>query len=260
MLLRIDDWRQLPYEERAVKGFPCPVRRKKADMSDLILPGDPPIALCLRRSAAARRISLRVSQLDGRVTLTLPKALRQAEALAFAQEKEPWIRKHLAARGQDVPVEIGAELMIGGQMYQVQSGAGRKIVLTDGVVQVPGPLAQAGVRLGAHLREQARIQLTESADFYAARLGRGYSRLALRDTRSRWGSCSSDGRLMFSWRLILAPPTVLNYVAAHEVAHLAEMNHSPAFWHRVQTLFGDYGAARSWLQHSGRDLHRFRFP
>ena len=94
---------------------------------------------------------------------------------------------------------------------------------------------------------------------YAARLGKGYTRLTLRDTRSRWGSCTSDGGLMFSWRLIMAPPSVLDYVAAHEVAHLAQMNHSPAFWAEVTRIYGDFDPPRQWLRTHGADLHRYQF-
>jgi len=90
-------------------------------------------------------------------------------------------------------------------------------------------------------------------------LGRSYARLSLRDTRSRWGSCTSDGGLMYSWRLIMAPPEVLDYVAAHEVAHLAQMNHSPAFWAEVTKIYGDYAAPRNWLRANGSTLHRYKF-
>ena len=105
----------------------------------------------------------------------------------------------------------------------------------------------------------ARDRLAGACDDYAALLGKPYARITLRDTRSRWGSCTSDGRLMFSWRLIMTPPEVLDYVAAHEVAHLAQMNHSPAFWAEVTRIYGDYQAPRQWLRDHGGGLHRYRF-
>ncbi|WP_298920190.1 SprT family zinc-dependent metalloprotease [uncultured Roseobacter sp.] len=228
-------------------------------MSDKFLPGEPPIPLILRRSARARRISLRISQLDGRVTLTLPKRVPEREALAFAGEKEGWIRKHLAARGEDVTVGIGSVLPIGGMMHEVVRGQGRQIGFEDGRVAVPGAPERAGRRLVGHLKTLARARLAEASDHYAARLGRPYSAMKLRDTRSRWGSCTSEGNLMYSWRLILAPPPVLDYVVAHEVAHLAEMNHSPAFWDQVTRIYGDYKEQRRWLRKQGGDLHRYRF-
>ncbi|MDW3223221.1 MAG: SprT family zinc-dependent metalloprotease [Paracoccaceae bacterium] len=228
-------------------------------MSQMFLAGDPPIALILRRSARAQRISLRISQLDGRVTLTLPKRVSEREAMGFAREKESWIRKHLAARGADVAVGLGAVVPVGGLMHEVVAGSGRKVRFEAGRVAVPGKPERAGRRLAGYLKTIARARLAEASDHYAAKLGRPYTALTLRDTRSRWGSCTSEGRLMYSWRLILAPPEVLDYVAAHEVAHLLEMNHAPAFWEHVQRIYGDYKAPRAWLRKQGGDLHRYRF-
>ncbi len=226
-------------------------------MADHHLPGDPPIPLTLRRSARARRISLRVSALDGRVTLTLPERLKQDAALEFAAEKEDWIRSHLARQPDQILVGFGVELPIDGTPRQVVAASGRRVVLD--VDQVAVPQAAPGRTLQRYLRELARDRLVEASDYYARKLGRDYSRITLRDTRSRWGSCSSDGALMYSWRLIFAPPDVLRYVAAHEVAHLAEMNHSQAFWDQVTRLFGNYEPARQWLRQNGSALHRYRF-
>lgn len=228
-------------------------------MSDTYLPGDPPIPLILRRSARAKRISLRISQLDGRVTLTMPKRLAQREALDFARTKEGWIRKHLSARQEDVAVGLWTELPLGGRILQVVPGQGRKVQLGADEIAVPGPTERVGKRLGAYLKEVARDRLAGACDDYAARLGRSYSRITMRDTRSRWGSCTSDGALMFSWRLIMTPPDVLDYVAAHEVAHLAEMNHSAAFWDGVERIYGPYKEPRKWLRTHGNALHRYKF-
>ncbi len=228
-------------------------------MTDPVLHGNPPIPLLLRRSARARRISLRISQLDGRVTLTMPSKLAEGEAMAFARSKEDWIRQHLEARGADVAMHLGAEFPLGGQMLRVVQGAGRRVIIGEDSISVPGSADRVPARLGAYLREVARDRLAGACDDYAARLGRPYARLTLRDTRSRWGSCTSDGGLMFSWRLIMTPPDVLDYVAAHEVAHLAQMNHSAAFWNEVERIYGDYRQPRLWLKKNGSDLHRYRF-
>ncbi len=227
-------------------------------MADHFLPGSPAVPLTLRRSARARRISLRISQLDGRVTLTLPRGVPEGQALDFAQAKEGWIRGHLAARPADVPVVPGAVLPVEGVARRIVAGPGRGVRLSAAEIAVPG--ANAGRRLQSWLRELARDRLAGAADGYARALGRDYVRLSLRDTRSRWGSCSSQGALMFSWRLVMAPPEVLRYVAAHEVAHLAEMNHSAAFWALVERLHGPYDAPRRWLREQGGELHRYRFP
>jgi len=115
------------------------------------------------------------------------------------------------------------------------------------------------VRAKAFLKLRARDELAAASDRYAAMVGRSYTRLSFRDTRSRWGSCSSEGVLMYSWRLIMAPPAVLDYAAAHEVAHLVEMNHSPAFWAVVARICPDYEDYRGWLRKNGDVLHRVNF-
>ncbi|MCZ4353421.1 SprT family zinc-dependent metalloprotease [Roseovarius aestuarii] len=225
-------------------------------MGHHILPGNPPIALCLRRSPRARRISLRISALDGRVTLTLPKGLCEREALAFARQKEDWMRRHLAAQKPEVQIAHGAEVPVEGRIMRVAQGAGRRVLVKEDTLWVPGEVAP---RLQAWLKVLARERLVKASDRYAASLGRPYSRITLRDTRSRWGSCASSGALSYSWRLIMAPAEVLDYVAAHEVAHLAEMNHSPAFWAEVARLLPDYETPRQWLRANGAGLHRYRF-
>ncbi|WP_155326406.1 M48 family metallopeptidase, partial [Alkalilacustris brevis] len=109
------------------------------------------------------------------------------------------------------------------------------------------------------LRDAAEARLVPLCEGFAHRLGRQYGRISLRDVRSRWGSCSSAGNLMFSWRLVMAPPEVLAYVAAHEVAHLAEMNHSPAFWAQVTRLMPGWRDQRAWLRENGGELQSYRF-
>ncbi|MHA6264669.1 M48 family metallopeptidase [Arenibacterium sp. CAU 1754] len=226
-------------------------------MTDHHLPGNPPVPLTLRRSGRARRISLRISHLDGRVTLTVPNRVAEREALEFARSKENWIRDHLSDRPDDVFVGFGALVPVEGRPRRIVPASGRRVVMSDDEIAVPED--RVGVRLQTWLRELARDRLARAADGYAGELGRPYHRLTLRDTRSRWGSCTSDGGLMFSWRLIMATPEVLNYVAAHEVAHLAEMNHSPAFWAVVERLYGPHHTARKWLRGEGSALHRYRF-
>jgi predicted metal-dependent hydrolase len=226
-------------------------------MADHHLPGDPPVPLTLRRSPRARRISLRISALDGRVTLTLPKSLPERDALEFAAEKEDWIRSHLAKHPETLVVQAGTCLPIDGIDRRIIAATGKRVLIRADEIEVPGD--RPGRVLQRFLRELARDRLAVASDHYAAALGRPYNRITLRDTRSRWGSCTSDGGLMYSWRLILAPPEVLRYVAAHEVAHLAEMNHSAAFWTQVEHLYGDYQGPRRWLKAHGAGLHRFQF-
>ncbi|MBC7155527.1 MAG: M48 family metallopeptidase [Rhodobacteraceae bacterium] len=219
--------------------------------------------ITLRRSARARRYSLRVSRVDGRVTLTVPPRASAREALAFAQEHEGWIRAALAELPSGRRISADGTVPVAG-VERLITAAPVKVPHVDGHrLLVPGRLLDGGRAAGpgvaACLRTLARARLTELCDGHAATVGAAYSALVLRDTRSRWGSCSSDGRLMFSWRLIMAPPEVLDYVAAHEVAHLAEMNHSPAFWATVARLMPAYREHRGWLRAHGAMLHRVDF-
>ncbi len=222
-------------------------------------PGNPEIPLKLRKNARARRMTLRISRVDGAVTLTVPRGVSEREALDFAAEKSAWVIGHLSQQAKPERVGPGHNLDVGGRSFRILQGEAKRLVVQDGQVLLPAPEEKGRVHLLAWLKEQARIELTCASDLYAERLGRRYARLTLRDTRSRWGSCSSAGALMYSWRLILAPKPVLDYVAAHEVAHLQEMNHSVDFWRVVNRLYGPHEEARAWLRHEGPKLHRFRF-
>ncbi len=222
------------------------------------LQGNPPIDVILRKSARAKRLSLRMSRLDGKVTLTLPPRATQKEAVAFLNERETWLRGHLDGVKPAHQVTIGGTVPYAGRDVPVHLGAGRRATLGDEGFVVPDAQT-AGAKVKALLKTKARDMLATVSDDYAAALGRSYARLSIRDTRSRWGSCSSEGTLMYSWRLIMAPPEVLHYVAAHEVAHLEEMNHSAAFWAVVDRLYGDYEPPRRWLRENGDQLHRVQF-
>lgn len=224
-----------------------------------VIPGSPPVEVVLRRSGRARRMSLRVSRLDGRVTLSMPPHAREAEAMAFLRQQEGWIRQTLAGVAEGAAVGIGAQIPVEGRLLTVTQGKGRAPVVEGDALLVPGDAARAGVRIAAFLKLRARDRLAEASDTYARRIGRRYRTLTLRDTRSRWGSCTVEAGLMYSWRLIMAPPDVLDYVAAHEVSHLAEMNHSPAFWAVVAALMPDYQRHRRWLKSQGAALHSYRF-
>jgi len=228
-------------------------------MGQHILPGNPPVAVTLKQSGRARRISLRVSGLDGKVTLTIPRGVREAEALEFAAEKQVWLRQQLMRQVAPVDVAFGTELPVEGKTVRIVSGPGRGITQVGDELQVAGRADTAATRVQAWLKQRARDRLAVASDHYADQLGCKYNRLTLRDTRSRWGSCTAQGGLMYSWRLILAPPEVLDYVAAHEVAHLQEMNHSAAFWAVVARLSPDYERPRRWLRSNGSHLHRYRF-
>ena len=225
---------------------------------DHILPGDPPVAVCLRRSARARRLSLRISGSDGRVTLTLPLRARLGDGLAFLREREDWLRGHLARAPDVVVPSFGTAIPFEGGSLLLCPHEARGVVRDGDRLLLPADPARMAVRLGAFLRTAARDRISAACDRHARALGRPYRRLTLRDPRSRWGSCTSDGDLMLSWRLVLAAPAVLDYVAAHEVAHLSRMDHSPQFWAVVADLCPGFEAPRAWLRREGAGLHRLR--
>ena len=191
----------------------------------------------------------------------MPLRAREGEALAFLHGHEAWLRQTLASMPESdrQPVIIGTRLPVEGRALLLTQASGRSIRVEGDQLLIPGDPLAAGARVSAWLKVLARDRLARASTHYAGLVGRSYSSLALRDTRSRWGSCSPEGRLMYSWRLIMAPPAVLDYVAAHEVAHLVELNHSPAYWAVVSRICPDWQGHRSWLHDQGSALHRLRF-
>ena len=223
------------------------------------LPGPPPVEITLRRSSRSRRFSLRVSQLDGRVTLSMPLRGREAEAMDFARAHEPWLRAALARRPASTFVTLGDRIPVEGRVLTLGPGTTRSARIDGDTLLVPGPPEQTATRTLAFLKLLARDRLAAASDHYAGLINRKVTRLTLRDTKSRWGSCAHDGALMYSWRLIMAPPEVLTYVAAHEVAHMVQMNHSDAFWSVVSRLYPHWQTQRRWLHSHGKDLHSYQF-
>jgi predicted metal-dependent hydrolase len=229
-------------------------------MERAVLAGTPPVEITLRRSARARRFSLRVSRVDGAVTLSLPDWARTRDALEFAHAQEGWIRRALERQPLAQVVGEGGRVLFEGRALMIATQAGlRAPEVGQDQLLLPLRKAARGAQVAAFLKTAARARLAAACDRHAAALGRGFQSITLRDTRSRWGSCTADGRLMFSWRLVMAPPEVLDYVAAHEVAHLAQMNHSPAFWAEVARLCPQYRPRRAWLRAHGAELQAFDF-
>lgn len=220
--------------------------------------------VALRRSTRARRLTLRISSATGEVVLTLPQKVPLATAVRFAQDHGPWIAVRLARLPGRVEMENGATIPLRGVPHRivhwskVRSAAqaetdaeGRPIIAVGGEVE----FVQKRVR--EFLQREARRDLGEAVVRHTANLGIPARRITIRDTRTRWGSCSSRGYLNFSWRLILAPGYVLDYLAAHEVGHLKEMNHSQRFWRIVHNLCPRTDEAEAWLKRHGTELHRY---
>ena len=175
--------------------------------------------------------------------------------MRFAKEKAPWIRAQVARIAPVCRIGLGAEIPVEGIPLTVRAGV-------PGIDRKGLRVAEtrpAGPQVAAILKTLARERLSASVAHHAAALDVRPGRLTLRDTRSRWGSCTGRGDLMFSWRLIMAPADVLDYVAAHEVAHLRHMDHSRAFWATVERTRPDWRVQRDWLRAEGASLHAWRF-
>lgn len=214
------------------------------------------VPVLVRVSARASRIGLRIDAAARRVELVLPRGVPAELGLRFLQDKRGWIVARLAALPSPVPFVEGASVPVLGAPHRIRRSldpTAAPVTIADGEIRVRGDPSHIGRRVRDHLTAFARSELTRRARPLAARIGHRVARICVRDTRSRWGSCSSRGNLSFSWRLIFAPAPVIDYVVTHEVAHLAEMNHGPRFWRLVESLMPDYAASRAWL-----DRHRAR--
>ena len=202
---------------------------------------------------------LRVDPTRGDVELVLPNAAHEEDGRLFVDRHRGWIEQQLAALAPRRPFIDGATVpLLDGEITvahrpRLQPGA----TLEGALLVVGGPARALAACVTGWLCEHAGEMLQARTLRHAATLGVGYSLLRIGDMKTRWGSCSSRGTLSFSWRLVMAPERVLDYVAAHEVAHLREANHGKRFWRLVETLDPDWQEARAWLRRHGSDLHRY---
>ena len=209
------------------------------------------VPVSIRISERARRVGLRIDSAERKVELILPRGVSERSGLRFLAAKRSWVAARLEALPQAVPFVEGAVVPLLGVPHRIRrelDPAAPPVRIVDCEIRVRGDPAHLARRVRDHLVMAARAELIPRARRLAAQIGRSVARVNVRDTRSRWGSCSGQNNLSFSWRLILAPEPVLDYVVAHEVAHLAEMNHGPRFWRLVATLVGDHAGPRGWLR------------
>ncbi len=235
--------------------IPGTVREERFDLAC----GDRQLVVRVRRHPNARRLTLRVEPRSGDAVVTIPCRLAFREGLDLARRKQGWILARLARLPQPIALADGAALPVGGVPHPIchRPEARRGVWIENGALCVSGRREHMARRLTDWLRAEARRRISALAAEKAALLGRPLGRVTVRDTRSRWGSCSVRGDLSFCWRLVLAPDFVLDYVVAHEVAHLAEHNHGPRFWRTVDTLTSHAEAARAWLKRHGDELRRY---
>lgn len=220
----------------------------------------------IRHHPRARRYILKIDLTRGEVWITAPKRGTHKAAMAFAHSHTQWISERLAQVPPTVAFCEGAEIPFQGRAHIVRHvGPKRGVVKVttpteDGglpEILVPGDLKFLARRLSDWLRVQAKQELSLRVAHHAAQLDVRPARITIRDQTSRWGSCSQSRTLSFSWRLILTPPDILDYVAAHEVVHLVHMDHSKSFWKCLASLYPNYRPAVKWLEEQGPSLHRY---
>lgn len=229
------------------------------NVPDMLEIGSHQVPFMVRRNRRAKRMYLRYSLADHSFSLTLPQRTRIEEGVRFVSSKSDWIEQTLQQSPVRKKLRAGMLIPVLGQMTRIVSAPElpAPFALKDDRLEIgagSGPFAQ---RVEQALKKIVRHELTELADFKAQQLGRRINRITLRDTKSRWGSCSSEHNLMFSWRLVFAPYEVLNYVVSHEVAHLRHMNHSARFWNCVESICPDCADWKDWLRFHGGELYGF---
>jgi len=223
----------------------------------LLLPhGETPVHW--RRSRQARRVSLRIDPRAGTVVVTLPPRAAREAGLALLQTHARWVAGKLAALPGQVAFEAGETVKLSGVPHRIRwvPEARRGVWIEEGEIRVSGESAFLARRVLDFLRVEARRVLGEVSRQIATASGLHPKRLVIKDTSSRWGSCSSQGAVMFSWRLVMAPVEVQHYVVAHELAHLRHLDHGAAFWREVDRLTPYRARAEGWLKLHGPALLR----
>lgn len=241
-----------------------PFGRSLADGDRLEVAG---AVVTLKINRRARRVSLRLDRTRRQIVATAPSARRLPEAAAFARERAHWIAERLAELPPPAPLHPGMTIEIFGEPVALELSAGRARWI-DRTADAPHRITAQGEGEGyaraviLMIKKRALQVFTERTAHYAARLDAPMPKVAIMDAKARWGSCragrhGSPGSIRYSWRLALAPFAVADYVAAHECAHLRELNHGPRFWGHVRALVGDERPHRAWLRAEGARLHAF---
>ncbi|UPA24437.1 M48 family metallopeptidase [Shinella oryzae] len=243
---------------KALKSPPPPERRE-IDVNGRQLP------LTIRRDLRATRLTLRIEPGGRALRMTVPSGIAERDIKDFLDRHQGWLMTKLARFRTTNELADGGYVMIRGVSHRIEAtgrlrGITEAVVVDDeAVLRVGGMEESIPRRICDFLKKEARLDLDRLVAVHAGRIGRKVKSMTLRDTRSRWGSCSADGALSFSWRIAMAPPHVIDYLAAHEVAHLEEMNHSSAFWALCERLCPATEEAKRWLKRNGSLLHAVDF-
>ncbi|MBX4335317.1 M48 family metallopeptidase [Bartonella raoultii] len=227
------------------------------------------VPLRVREHKNARRLTLRIDAHKREICVTTPPAISSCSVQNFIEKHRSWIEARLSRiqiSHEDLYLKEGATIPLLGVAHTIKHKAGRGIteIVAENVGQAPqiivyGQLEYLPRRVAEVLKKQAALVITPLVGYYADKVERKVKSICYKDTKSRWGSCSIWGRLSFSWRLVMAPKEVVEYVVAHEVAHLIEMNHGPKFWALCEKLYPNSKMHRTWLKENGYKLQAINF-
>lgn len=229
------------------------------DIPEWLQVGEELLPLVIKRHKLAKRICLRYDPTGHSINLTLPRHARMSEGLHFLTLKTQWLMTTLQEMPIKKQIKPGVVIPLFGERVRIKHDESLRCAwkLEDDVLTVSGKREHFERRVMDAIRKMAKKHITDLAHYQSRRIGRVVRRVSVRDTRSRWGSCSSVGNLSFSWRLIFAPYEVFEYVVAHEVSHLRHMNHGERFWQLCEFLCPNYEVAKEWLRVHGKELYRF---
>lgn len=212
------------------------------------------------RSPLAKRLTLRVDSKERLPVLTLPPRCSEKKAVAFVKSHEVWLKKTLEQLPPERSFQDGETLSLFGRDYTVRHRPDLRcgVRLEENCIFVSGSKEFLHRRLCDFIKKQAAAEFLSRSKTLSERLGCYLNGVTIKDTKSRWGSCSNRGNINYNWRIALAPDFVIDYLMAHECAHLRHQDHSPAFWNCVRELCPDYKKGRLWLKNQGRSLYLFR--
>ena len=245
-------------------------RKPEPPLPDTIDVAGGPLPLTIRQNPRAKRMIMRIAPGGGGLVVTVPRGMAARKIREFLDRHRGWVEERVSRAPERVVIAPGAVIPLRGEPTRLTHRGGRLVTRLEALTNDPGAPDVAGPRQqllvgGAsdhfsrrvcdYLRREARRDLEAAVKRHACVVGLEPSAITIKDTTSRWGSCTHDRRLAFSWRIVMAPPEVLDYLAAHEVAHFREMNHGPKFWSLCRTLCPEMEAGKAWLKRHGSGLH-----
>lgn len=238
---------------------PAPMQEREHVVAGRTLP------LRIVENDRARRLTLRIDAGGRGLRVTVPPGLARGEVERFLNRHQGWLEQRLAKVPDQPQVRPGIKIPIRGVPHLIVHEAGTRGTVRQSqdengpTLLVHGDAAHLPRRIADFLKREAKRDIEALVAKHCEAAGRRAKAIRFRDTTSRWGSCTSDGTLSFSWRIMMAPTPVINYLVAHEVAHLREMNHGPQFWQLCEELCPDTDRCKAWLKRNGGALQTIVF-